>query len=401
MIWASPWAWGLAALAILPLVAHLWSRRQPTPLLFSTLRFLRAASPVSRHLRRVQDWPLLLVRLAIVAAIASAAAGPTVMTPARMLAERTRLHRVVVVEPGIAREAADVLGDWRREAASIDVRPAVPLSVALPDAIARVAAASAFGRAELAIAWSGRTTSLPPRLLVDIPNRVGIRLAIVNARSRETATRGNLAIEGAPDDAAVSARLRAIADTPTIGPGVLAAGLGEVRLLLPGVPRPAPTSRPATPDAIAFLQGLERDPRIRSAAERSVVDTRVMSANAVPAQVLAHDGRGQRLLSGWADGDRVTLALATTPGAPLALWTVVVAREALERPDLHAVTPIQWTADAIAGASRPALAPDAVTMSPGLETRWAWAAALVLLLVEGLWRRRAVLQIAKEAPDAA
>lgn len=57
MIWATPAAWALAILAALPLLAHLWSRKRPAPLPFPTLRFLRAASPVSRRLRRVQDWP--------------------------------------------------------------------------------------------------------------------------------------------------------------------------------------------------------------------------------------------------------------------------------------------------------------------------------------------------------
>ncbi|MBA2355541.1 MAG: BatA domain-containing protein, partial [Acidobacteria bacterium] len=58
MTWASPWAWAFALGVALPLIAHLWSRRQPRTLPFPTLRFLTAASPVSRRLHRVQDWPL-------------------------------------------------------------------------------------------------------------------------------------------------------------------------------------------------------------------------------------------------------------------------------------------------------------------------------------------------------
>jgi len=106
VIWASPAAWALAILAALPVVAHLWSRKRPMALSFPTLRFLRAASPVSRRLRRVQDWPLLLLRLAIVGVICAAAAGPTLSARWRQRAWQARLHRVIVVEAGAASASA-------------------------------------------------------------------------------------------------------------------------------------------------------------------------------------------------------------------------------------------------------------------------------------------------------
>ncbi|MGQ0703958.1 MAG: BatA domain-containing protein [Gemmatimonadales bacterium] len=70
---------GLAAAAI-PLLLHLFARREPPTVVFPATRYL-AETARARHRRlTLQHWLLLLVRSLLIAALAFAAAGPTIPT---------------------------------------------------------------------------------------------------------------------------------------------------------------------------------------------------------------------------------------------------------------------------------------------------------------------------------
>jgi hypothetical protein len=76
MTFLNPWAWiGLAALA-LPILIHLIGRGRPTVIPFPTLRFLTATREQPVRRRRLQDIPLLLLRLAVFAVAVAALAQP-------------------------------------------------------------------------------------------------------------------------------------------------------------------------------------------------------------------------------------------------------------------------------------------------------------------------------------
>ena len=394
MNWALPWAGALAIAVVLPLVAHLWSRRQPTLRPFSTLRFLRASSPVARRLQRVQDWPLLALRAAIVLLIVAAAAGPTVVTAGRLDAWRSRLHRVIVVETSAAANARSVVGEWQRTASSSEVLTAAAPMQALADASARATVAARESRTEIALAWSGRATALPPRALDAVPGHVGLRFAPIDAPARP-AVAVPLSVAAAPGDAAVAARLRETATRLASRSEV------AVRVNLPGSPSPDAAAAPATSGAAMLLDALATDPRIREAAERSRPDARSVRMPAA-ARLLAADAQGRPLLAGWAEGNRVELLLSATPGSPLALWSVLVASEALARPEVEQV-PMTWSAADLARLTRDGKPPTANTLPAGLDTRWCWALALLLLVGEQWWRRgaRDSREPAVEARDAA
>ena len=68
---------GLAALAalLLPLLIHLARRDQQQLIDFAALRWL-AAKPRPRHRIRFDEWPLLLVRLLLLALLAGLLARP-------------------------------------------------------------------------------------------------------------------------------------------------------------------------------------------------------------------------------------------------------------------------------------------------------------------------------------
>lgn len=105
MQWLSPWAWlGLGALAV-PIFVHLFSRRPARSVAFPSLRFL-AASPLTPTRRtRVSDWPLLLVRLLVLALAVAALAQPTRSTA--LDRARDAGTTIIVVERGVT--AADTL----------------------------------------------------------------------------------------------------------------------------------------------------------------------------------------------------------------------------------------------------------------------------------------------------
>ncbi|KQQ82515.1 hypothetical protein ASF73_19710 [Xanthomonas sp. Leaf131] len=94
---------GLAALAalLLPLLIHLARRSEHRPTDFAALRWLRAL-PRPRHRVRFDEWPLLLVRLLLIAALALLLAEPA-------LRDRQEARPRVAVSPGVDLAAARTL----------------------------------------------------------------------------------------------------------------------------------------------------------------------------------------------------------------------------------------------------------------------------------------------------
>lgn len=89
----------LAALAalVLPLLLHLARRSQQRPTPFAALRWLRHR-PRPRQQLRIEDWPLLLLRLLLLALLALWLAQP-------VLRDARQPTRVVAIAPGIDRDA--------------------------------------------------------------------------------------------------------------------------------------------------------------------------------------------------------------------------------------------------------------------------------------------------------
>ncbi len=94
--WLHPWVWLAGALVAVPIAIHLLARDRSRPVPFPSLRFLERTplSAVARH--RLQDIPLLLVRMAIVLLAVAALAGPILITPGRQAAWATHVARAVV-----------------------------------------------------------------------------------------------------------------------------------------------------------------------------------------------------------------------------------------------------------------------------------------------------------------
>lgn len=102
---------GLLALAawLVPLLIHLARRQHDAPLEFAALRWLRAKARPRQRIR-LDEWPLLLVRLLLLAALALLLARPLLHGGA------VDTHPVTAVAPGLdgaALRGADRDADWR------------------------------------------------------------------------------------------------------------------------------------------------------------------------------------------------------------------------------------------------------------------------------------------------
>jgi hypothetical protein len=100
VIWLTPLAWwGLLAVSV-PIAVHLLTRQRERVQPFPTLRFLRATRLSALRYRLIDDWLLLVVRLAIVTAAVAALASPLFISMARQEEWRTRTVAAIVIPPG-------------------------------------------------------------------------------------------------------------------------------------------------------------------------------------------------------------------------------------------------------------------------------------------------------------
>jgi len=122
LIWLNPLAWFALAAVAVPIAAHLLAHQRGERLRFPTLRFIPPTRIAAIRRRALDDVPLLLVRVAIVAGAAAAFAGPLVTTAWRRAAWDGRLVRVAV-GPRQQFDSADLRQGLRRAVAWLDNAP--------------------------------------------------------------------------------------------------------------------------------------------------------------------------------------------------------------------------------------------------------------------------------------
>lgn len=100
------WLAGIAALLV-PLVLHLWNRRPTRVVRVGSLRGLSGPPGPRAFGRRLNDVPLLLLRLAVLAAVVLALAGLALARREAIVAER----QVLVVDPALLADSLSVYAD--------------------------------------------------------------------------------------------------------------------------------------------------------------------------------------------------------------------------------------------------------------------------------------------------
>lgn len=205
---------GLAALAALaaPILVHLLLRRRARRISFPSVRFVLPSNAAAIRLRAITDWPLLVVRCAVVAAAALALARPLVVTTARRDGWNGRTARAIVLDvtPSAGRPVAAAADEQRGsfrstliEAAALDagIIEAIRWLETAPPARREVVVISDFQRGAIDDVSVGR-----------VPASIGLRLRQVVPSDARAAPEPDVRVDvhaPASDRAMADAALRA------------------------------------------------------------------------------------------------------------------------------------------------------------------------------------------------
>lgn len=177
VLWLAPSAWwGLAALAV-PVAIHLLTRQQTRRVPFPTLRFLHATRLAALRRRTIRDWPLLVIRLAVLTAAVAALAAPVFISNARRVEWQTRVARAIVVAPARATDAAQerlISEETSASFASATFRPSTRLPDGLRDAVNWLQRQPPAAR-EIVIVGDLKEDALTAADLALVPAPIGLR----------------------------------------------------------------------------------------------------------------------------------------------------------------------------------------------------------------------------------
>ena len=243
--WLHPAAWWALVAVAVPIVIHLLFRPRSRRLPFPSLRFLRGSRLAALRRRHVSDWPLLVVRVLVLAAAVAATAAPVFVTAARRAAWSERVARAIVVAPGSAETAtavepplARLLADERRTAFRSAVFTPAIAADGLRDAVEWLRRQPPAAR-EVVLAGDFRDGSLIGADVDAVPAAMGLRFLPVAPAfvSRDAVVRAvTQPPAGAPalfelrlglDDTRTLVNYRAIASGPDLVPVDVRAPAGE------------------------------------------------------------------------------------------------------------------------------------------------------------------------------
>ena len=443
MIWQNPWAWiGLAAIAV-PILVHLLGRRRPKPLRFPTLRFLDATRIVPARRHRLNDIPLLLVRIGIIAAAVAALAQPLLTGLVRQ-SSASATARAIVIDTSASMDRPTPAGrrglDAARDLAqTIGTDATIARVIDAPILATGIGAATAWlaaqpARRELVVVSDFQAGALDRVELTTVPADVGISLRAIDVVAEDSiampaeswgahSMRADLQLSRESTTVAWQpAQTPTSADVPAFiqlvarpeDRGGLDAAVAAARI--EGVPS-AREGRPVTivfagasersaigarvraidqPWMFDVVEAIDRDATIDSLARQPIAG--VGEANGAPASAapIVVDDRGRVLFSAAADG--------SGPGARLVIFAAVSAGEAISA----ALIGRTWREAGRTGTSVRESDPNRVDQdtlrswerAPGTvsapadasdgrsDGRWLWALALLLIGVE-TWMRRA------------
>lgn len=496
MIWRNPVAWlGLATLLI-PLAIHLLVRHRAEPRPFPSLRFVQPTRLASVRRKMISDWPLLVIRLMILALAVAALADPLWQSAARRAEWSERQARAIVVDttasvtsagrastsgtpgagantvaagagtPGDAAASADGSPDAVQSLVQREVKGAFRAETfAATDVAEGIRRAADWlrtappARRELVVISDFRLGALDARMLRDLPAHVGIRLARTSGapvtRTADGQPRTQRATAGAGAaangftlrsprvvinanetavtwaDAGGSVAIDATASTSEITlrpfdvklrsttadrPSLLAAAEAVLAQGVPvttgaAAPRksatiivasgPSGTAAPAPKEAATLsgawqadiIRAIATDPALTRATGRA---TTASNDAATPWIVLMRDADGKPAILAAADGARASERMLVwsriAAGDETTALLIRATLRALAGADAFGEAEVIAIPDAtLAQWQRPASDPPASEWRDvdGNDRRWLWGAAIALLIVEQVLRRRA------------
>ena len=384
LTWLTPAAWLGLTLVALPIVIHLLARHRRRRVMFPSLRFVPASRLASLRRTQISEWPLLLVRVAIIAAAVAAAAAPVFVSSSRRQAWNERVARAIVVtseQPAVATLAAD---EARQSFVSARFAQAE-----LPDALKSAAQwlqAQPPAAREVVIIGDVRERAVTARDLDVLGGHVGIRfLPVASDADQNTSLVAVADVDGRveqrrvdvqPETTRTVARYVAHPLTATDSVWIMAA-----------------QDQQAYADALlraVFRDGVLVDTTLArrlAIAFRGAAATEALTAPVAAwmREVLAEfpEVRGAER-----DGALyVDARMAVTDGRAPELVAAIVRRTFA--PDLDRLEPRRVSPAVLAQWSRASSGvPDNVRPGDEGDRRWFWALALVLIAAEHRLRRR-------------
>ena len=373
MVWLTPAALLGLALVVLPIAIHLLVRQHSRRVDYPSLRFIRPSQLAAVRRRSIQDAALLACRVAILAAMAVALAGPVLQTTSRSAEYAARVARAIVLEPGVSPSAAE--GDARNAFVS-QTFARVHVIDAVADA-ARWLAAQPPAAREVVLVGAFRRGSVTAAQLAAIPLSTGIRfvptrsapgvrdvampvlLARRNLDERATSLDGRLVIE--------RRQVRLDDDGTRVSEGPVTAAANDLLRIVA-----APADQP-----------------LADAALRAALTSGLRWSDDVTRVLVVWDGADeaaavQRRLNG-----ATVVRMARPVPASVAASAVAAAVEPITGASVTAFEPTLISAEQLQAWSRPpgAVPADARPVDEG-DRRWLWGLALGLLALDQ-WLRRA------------
>lgn len=385
---------GLLAVAV-PVIIHLLGRHQSRVIRFPTLRFIPLSRLEPTRRKRISDWPLLLVRMAIVAlgavalsqpyfACANRSGNAAPATPSRVIVIDTSASMRRPVATGSTMTAID---SARRYVSSLGA-DAVETTIETADLAQSIAGATAWlaaraGARELLLVSDFQNSSLDAAAMSRVPQQVGVTTVVVPAvgpidtpgpRERPAAEATEADSPGATIAwSAIGERL------PVSGPSRISIAYRDVIASDDVIREPQPLD---VPWMRAIVSGLQRDRVLREAARREKGGRfswqYPIARNDAGQDVVIAERRDSRLRIGLL-GDPGGLTSVALNRAVIRLMNPPMAAAELDTTRIPGAVLAAWNRKAT-----PVAGP-AANLSDG---RWFWLAALLLIGVEAWMRSR-------------
>ncbi len=444
MIWLLPAALSGFVLLAVPFTIHLFTRRQARRVPFPTIRFLRESPSRAVRPRRPSDLGLLLLRMGIVAAAVIASARPLFLSPWRVSGWNARLARAIVVDTSASMTRPDAAGrtplsvanaiaDAEGRSAYTSYRVESPdLGEGLRRALRQLEHAPP-ARKEVVVLSDFQQGTVGNRSIATVPAGVGLRFVRAGTPARTRAWTMD-AVDGwrgarwephiAIDESSTTATwTRAKGAELPAGLTVAVSSAEETRRRA-AVAAATALSIPVTnverrlsiafrgaarPEAFARAERIKAPWIVRAAvalAESDLLDQAVHATgltgekiSAEPWTSIARDVHGADVVVvAEHDGAMLidTTATASSLAAPALIRAALLARGEAGPPDEEV---LRISDDQLSrwGREPAPIGADGWQNVDGSDARWFWAAALVLVLIESLVRRRGNVARREEA----
>jgi hypothetical protein len=446
--WQHPGAlWALPLIAV-PIIIHLLRLHRSERVLFPSLRFVQPVRTAAVRVRLPSDLGLLLVRMSIVALAVMAAAGPLLVTRARLTAWNARSARAVVVDVSDSMRLPGGDGTTPASSASEAVRAELANaaygrafeSVTLGDGIARAAAwlsSAPPARREVVVVSDFQRGAFDQNALAPLSDAVGVRLvsigrAVDSRRFPGEATLGpsgastkQQTIELSGSSTTVTTERR---ENPAIGLRLVTLpdeANAASRLLRSVALAGAAAGTPQEPVAIRFAGAaaattkissiapgwmlrtvlrLQEDTIVQSLAGRSSAASRPGDSGAGEWTIVARD-RTQRAIVRAATSGNELLVEVDAPTDSLFAATVVraVLNARSNASDFAEQEIARLDASSLSALNRPSaeVTRDAWRNAESTDARWLWLGTLMLLAFEHWLRERRASRATLENTRAA